>query len=121
MPSAEGQGFARAAWDTYAAGVRKAARPFVAHYATSKVGDLIGFWVLWHTYGGFEGLLKLGMPRTTIFRKVSEFRKAFGYHPDVYVFDWIEFDMSKPTASVRQPDGSTIPAPKRAKKGAKAN
>lgn len=95
--SPEGAGLARRAWDAYATGVNKAARPAVEPlakmYARNKVGDLVGFWMLWHIYGGFDGLeSNYGMHRATIWRKVAKFRKTFGAHPDEYRFAGITID-----------------------------
>jgi hypothetical protein len=77
--------------------VNKAARPLVEPmaeaYARRATSDLIGFWVLWHVYGGFEGLeQRYGMHKSTIWRKVAKFRKAFGAHPDEYRFKGITLD-----------------------------
>jgi hypothetical protein len=106
MPSSEGRGFARRAWDEYVKSVEKAVRPFAANYAATKMDDLIGFWVVWHTFGGFEGLQNLGYPRTTIFRKIAAFRKLFGYHPDEFIFDGITIQPGVTSASVRDADGN---------------
>jgi len=95
--SPEGKGLARRAWDGYVKAVGVATRPAIEPvaftYARYKVGDLVGFWVLWHLYGGFEGLeTRYGMHRSTIWRKVAKFRKVFGAHPDEYRFDGITID-----------------------------
>ena len=57
--------------------------------------DLVGFWVLWHAEGGFEGLRRLGMSETTIWRRVRAFRDAFGAHPDDYEFPGITIDLER--------------------------
>ena len=98
MPSNEGRGRARAAWDSYLKWVEKnvqpltdpAIRPFARRYAASKVAEMIGFWVMWHAYGGYRGLEEFGMPPTTIYRKVKNFRMMFGAHPDEYQFPGLE-------------------------------
>ena len=59
---------------------------------TQIVEDLIGFWVMWHLYGGFEGLEEFGMHKSTIWRKVARFRKITGSHPDVYQMPGITID-----------------------------
>jgi len=44
--------------------------------------------------GGFEGLQKnLGMSRSSIYRRVSQFRAAFGEHPDVFEFPGVTVDV----------------------------
>jgi hypothetical protein len=92
MPSAEGQGIARQAWDAYASAVTKAARPLASQYAVNKVEGLIGFWVLWHAYGGFERLVELGFSPSSVHRRVKAFRQAFGEHPDVFEFKGLTLD-----------------------------
>jgi hypothetical protein len=104
-PSPEGQGIAagrwRKAWDAYSRTVNKAARPLVEPaaekvawwYAGKLVEDLAGFWLLWHLEGGFEGLQKLGMSRSAIYRRVTAFRKHFGVHPDEYRMPGVTIDL----------------------------
>lgn len=96
----EGKGRARRAWDLYAKAVNKRVTPVLkpvlepaaAAVARTGVEDLVGFWVLWHLYGGFEGLERYGYHRATIFRKVKRFRVIFGSHPDEYAFPGINVD-----------------------------
>lgn len=100
MPSAEGRGRARAAWDAYARLTNKVLNPVLGapigllakRYSVAVVNDLVGFWLLWHLHGGFEGLEKMGMGRTTIFRKVKRFRQLFGEHPDEFEFVGVNVD-----------------------------
>ncbi|MFH1330024.1 MAG: hypothetical protein ABIJ48_05145 [Actinomycetota bacterium] len=44
--------------------------------------DMVGFWVCWHVYGGFEGLKRAGWNERTIFRRLKKFRLVFHTHPD---------------------------------------
>ncbi len=116
MESAEGKGIARRAWEAYAAGmnrtlgpvllpvVRPAAEPVVREWLT----DLLGFWVVWHLYGGFEGLERFGFHRATIYRKVKRFRIAFGQHPDEFTMDGVTIDPEAYWASAQKKLG---PAP----------
>lgn len=98
--SAEGKGIARRAWDSYAAAVNKhitptvgpLIQPAVAPVARTMVADLIGFWVVWHLHGGFQGMLDLGYHRATIYRKINRFRKVFKVHPDEFTMDGITLD-----------------------------
>ena len=60
--------------------------------AASWSADLIGFWMSWHLYGGFEGLEKAGWHRATIYRKLKRFRLVFGVHPDEYVVEGVTLD-----------------------------
>jgi len=99
MPSPEGRGLARKAWDSYQRGARKVARPLVEPFAkevgASAVADLIGFWVLWHLHGGFEGLQAMGMSRASIYRRISLFRKLFKVHPDEYQLPGVTLDIAE--------------------------
>lgn len=96
MSTPEGEGRARKAWASYAKYVNKNITPFLAPaldpIAAGMVGDLIGFWVMWHLYGGFEGLEEFGMHKSTIWRKVARFRRITGEHPDVFQMPGITID-----------------------------
>ncbi len=99
MESPEGKGIARRAWDAYAAAVNNVTRPYVEPFAR-KVAvpvamDLAGFWLLWHVEGGFDGLRRMGMSRSSIYRRISLFRKAFGVHPDEYEMPGVRLDITK--------------------------
>ncbi|WP_411278232.1 hypothetical protein, partial [Gaiella sp.] len=101
MDSPEGRGIARARWEATSEGLsgpraadvrlnrleRWAAAPVVL--------DLAGFWVMWHLRGGFDGLRQMGLSRSSIYRRVSNFRKATGMHPDEYVFPGINLDLTE--------------------------
>lgn len=53
--------------------------------ARSSVQRLLGFWVMWHLYGGLQGILSHGvMAQSTAYRQVTEFRAVFGQE----VEDW---------------------------------
>jgi hypothetical protein len=97
MPSPEGRGIARTAWETYARAVNRTLgpplRPMLQNVSTTVVADLIGFYVMWHLLGGFEGLRELGMSRSAIYRRISAFRSAFGEHPDEAKFPGITLDI----------------------------
>lgn len=103
MESPEGRGIARKAWDQYAAFVNKTVTPAIAPFvgpavapvARQMVEDMIGFWVIWHLYGGFEGLERFGMHKSTIWRKVARFRQMTGQHPDEFKMPGIEIDPAK--------------------------
>lgn len=105
----EGAGRARRAWLAYAKAVEKIAGPVVspvldpaiARYAKGVTVDLLGFWMAWHIYGGFEGLVDFGMHPSTVWRKVRRFRQVFGAHPDEYRFPGIEVDAVKYWESAR--------------------
>lgn len=97
MPSPEGHGRARAAfdraWASYEKAVKPVAEPAARWVGRKVVADLLGFWLMWQLQGGFEGLRRLGMSRSAIYRRVSAFRRIFGAHPD-------EFEMPGATIDV---------------------
>jgi hypothetical protein len=99
MPSAEGRGLARRAWESYSSGVNRVAvpllGPLVRTVSANTVADLMGFWVLWHLHGGFEGLRELGMSRAAIYRKTALFRKLFGAHPDEFKMPGVSVDVDR--------------------------
>lgn len=96
-PEGKGKGKARAAWDAYARTMNRHAPAPVKAYnrsvAAKQVSELVGFWVLWHLYGGFEGMVdRIGMHPTTVWRKVKRFRTVFHQHPDVFEMPGITVD-----------------------------
>src|SRR4051794_38725857 len=97
--SAEGRGIARRAWDAYAAKVNEIASPVVEplaeRIAAPLAGDLVGFWVVWHLEGGFEGLRRIGMSRSSIYRRIKLFRRAYGQHPDEFVMPGVSLDVAE--------------------------
>ncbi|MGD9702497.1 MAG: hypothetical protein AB7Q42_09680 [Acidimicrobiia bacterium] len=119
--SPEGKGIARRAWDTYAAAANRRLKPVLSPVvdplldpaakaiARDWVGDLLGFWVLWHLHGGFEGLQELGYHRATVYRKISRFRQIFGVHPDEFEMPGVTIDPAAYWAApgspkIRNPD-----------------
>lgn len=99
MDSPEGRGIARRRWEATGTGLSGPRADDVAlnrlerWAAAPVVLDLAGFWVMWHLRGGFEGLQEMGLSRSSIYRRVSNFRKATGMHPDEYVFPGIQLDL----------------------------
>jgi hypothetical protein len=104
MPSYEGHGRARRAWDAYAKGAKKAvpiawndalvraATPATAYVAREVVQQQVGFWLEWHLCGGFDGLRQLGLSRSTVYKKISRFRFVMGKHPDEYELPGVTID-----------------------------
>lgn len=89
----EGRGIARRAWDAYVRASSRAAEPLARAVARNWTMEMVGFYVSWHLYGGFEGLQEaFGMHPSTIWRKVAKFRKAFGVHPDEFRLEGVTID-----------------------------
>lgn len=98
METPEGRGIAKRAWDSYATAVNRRTWPHVepvARRVAAPIGvDLMGFWLTWHLEGGFEGLLRLGMSRSSIYRRISAFRRFTGLHPDEYEMAGVTLDVA---------------------------
>jgi hypothetical protein len=96
MESPEGKGIARRAWDAYASAVESSAlaQTLARKMAVPLATDLLGFWLLWHLEGGFEGMRRLGMSRATIYRRIKLFRTAMGVHPDEYEMPGVTLDVA---------------------------
>jgi len=49
-----------------------------AHMAGNTVQRLLGFWMLWHSFGGLEPLLKAGIiSRAGVYTQRNEFERVF--------------------------------------------
>jgi hypothetical protein len=98
MESPDGKGIARRAWDSYAATVNRVAgpaiEPLVRRVAATTAADLLGFWLVWHLEGGFEGLRRHGMSRSSIYRRISLFRRITGQHPDEFELPGVTIDVA---------------------------
>lgn len=117
MPSPEGSGTARRAWQTaweqYSNAVKRMARP-VLEPAAKPIGrgmtfDLLGFWLVWHLEGGFEGLQdpkKLGMSRSAVYRRVTLFRRLTGQHPDDFRLAGVSLSVEEYVAAVLARDAA---------------
>ncbi len=112
MDSPEGEGKAKRFFDASLRGVNRAIAPIAVPtaqvIARGAIEDVLGFWVLWHIYGGFEGLVELGMHKSTVWRKVARFRKVTGVHPDVFTMPGITLDpeMFWKTAPKQEPEAT---------------
>ena len=95
MASPEGRGLARRAWEASANAVRSSpvVESLARRLAAPVAMDLSGFWLLWHLEGGFEGLQRLGMSRSSIYRRISMFRETMGVHPDEYDMPGVSLDI----------------------------
>lgn len=100
MPSPEGHGNAagrwRQAWDAYSRTVNRAVpgvRTQAANLASRLVEDQIGFWLMWQLEGGYEGLQRMGMSRSAIYRRVTAFRRRWGVHPDDFSLPGVTIDV----------------------------
>lgn len=110
MPSPEGHGNARnrlqRAWDGYSRTVNAVAvpalEPLVFWIARGITTDLAGFWLLWQLEGGFEGMQRLGMSRSAIYRRINLFRRIFGVHPDDFTFPGVKIDLEEYIAAAQR-------------------
>jgi hypothetical protein len=120
MHSREGEGRAKRAYElaggplegrgpTKGKGVRGA-------IARQTNEDVLGFWLLWHTRGGFDGLERFGMHRATIFRKINTFRQVYGVHPDVFELPGIKIDLQAFWAGAAQTQEQVEEARRRLRK-----
>ena len=96
MESREGEGRAKKAYervpgDTKYSNIQRL--PILGNIALRTTEEMLGFWMLWHLHGGFDGLERWGMNRATIFRKVGRFRQIFGEHPDTFEMPGITLDV----------------------------
>jgi hypothetical protein len=67
----------------------------VARWGGGRVTEgLVGFWLVWHLEGGFEGVRKLGMSRSAIYRRIAMFRRVFGQHPDEFEMPGVTIDVA---------------------------
>jgi hypothetical protein len=100
MPTPEGKGNARKtferAWSVYAKGANKipGVRTLGQSIGGATAVDLLGFWLVWQVEGGFEGMRRLGMSRSAIYRRISLFRKFTGLHPDEYQMPGVSIDIA---------------------------
>lgn len=45
--------------------------------AWNTVQRLMGFWVMWHLFGGLDAVLAGGMPSSSAYRNRTDFRRVF--------------------------------------------
>lgn len=69
---------AQGLWDTYMGVVQGVAGPAVGQIAASTVTRLVGFWLMWHLMGGYEGMRALGWGKTATWKNRIQFREVFG-------------------------------------------
>jgi len=103
MATPEGRGNAKRqferAWGAYANRVNKVVGPvgerLAKNLGASATVDLIGFWLTWQTEGGYDGLRRLGMSRSAIYRRIGQFRKHMGIHPDEYAMPGVTINVDE--------------------------
>ena len=61
------------------AAIRPVVEPLAKHAASSTVMRLLGFWVLWNSFGSVAALVEAGvMSRANVYRCRNDFRSLFG-------------------------------------------
>jgi hypothetical protein len=66
--------------------LRPVVEPLAKKWAGHKVQRLVGFWLMWHTMGGLEGLIASGLwSRGNLYAQRHEFHEVFGCQ----VEDWM--------------------------------
>lgn len=100
MESYEGAGKARAAWEAAPGDVKlmpstTAGGGPIGMWARAATEDALGFWLLWHIHGGFDGLRRFGMSRSVIYKRISRFRAGMGQHPDEFTLPGITIDVAE--------------------------
>ena len=94
--SVEGKGRARWKWESYAAtrdGMPRWLHKVFMDVAFRWTEEMLGFWVCWHLYGGFEGLKRAGWNERTIYRRLKRFRLVFDQHPDEFELGGVDLDL----------------------------
>ncbi len=70
-----------------------AAKTQAVNLASRLIEDQIGFWLMWQLEGGYEGLRRLGMSRSAIYRRVTAFRRRWGVQPDDFSLPGVTIDV----------------------------
>jgi hypothetical protein len=71
--------------------LRPALEPLAKKWAGHKVQRLAGFWLLWHTMGGLDGLLASGLwSRANVYAQRHEFLVVFGCEVEAWMPGLVE-------------------------------
>lgn len=62
----------------YKALIKKIMGPLPMTYGTNTVQRLLGFYVVWHLFGGHDALMAKGWGRTNLWRSRKDFQRVFG-------------------------------------------
>lgn len=97
------EGPARRAWRRYADAVNELSRrgllPGITQGAEALARHMtinrFGFWLAWQLNGGFEGMRRIGMSESAIWRQVKLFRDTFGEHPDDFRMPGVTIDVEE--------------------------
>jgi hypothetical protein len=66
--------------------------PLAKEVAGATVQRMVGFWVMWHLAGGFEGLLATGwLSQTAVYRSRGEFHRIMGMEVEAFWPEAIAF------------------------------
>jgi hypothetical protein len=70
--------------------LRPVVEPLARKWAGHKVQRLVGFWLMWHTMGGMEGLIASGLwSRGNLYVQRSEFDDVFGVEVEAWMPDLV--------------------------------
>ena len=97
------EGPARRAWRRYSEAVNELSRrgllPGITEaseaLARTSTINRFGFWLVWQLNGGFEGMKRMGMSDSAIWRQVKLFRDQFGEHPDDFKLPGVTIDVEE--------------------------
>jgi hypothetical protein len=97
--------------DALAEALRPVLGPLARNMANGMLQRLLGFWVVWHTYGGVHEIVAAGlMARGTVYRQRNEFLEVFGVN--------VEDFMPATAAAMAVESKAPAPAAMRRKAGA---
>lgn len=93
-------------WDLYIEKIGTVIGPAAKSMAISRVQDMVGFWFMWHMFGGDKGLRALGYAHVSLWRQHKMFEAVIG----VPVEDaWPDMKVAMQSFT---PDGQLVKVPR---------
>lgn len=65
-------------WDTYLSVVESVVGGPAAQVGASTVTRLLGFWLTWHLFDGYDGMRTIGWSQPGLWKNRMQFRQVFG-------------------------------------------